>query len=286
MHEGEDEVEKIYAYVNEPGIVPNTKNSRISNIKPFWNWMVQNRYRSEPWPRKIKKVKYVPRPAAPPTELVHEARTYFAMRGKTRQKWAQWRDYAIILTLAVSGARPKEVLSIMPEWVDLHRRLIYLPAKRTKTSVRREIPITEAEDVLKSLMGFHKKHVDAGIFQTDSPLFCGPAGKPYSRFGFAGMWNRVREEAGGWQSQAGDGLRDLNPYDLRHHFATTCIRADMDLITLADILGHATLETTRKYTHLSPEDIAKRGGFIGDYIARFGKDAEKKKRVRKPSLTM
>lgn len=91
------------------------------------------------------------------------------------------------------------------------------------------------------------------------------------------MWNRVRGEAGGWQHQAGDGLRDLNPYDLRHHFTTTCIRADMDLITLADILGHASLETTRKYTHLSPEDIAKRGGFIGDYIARFGRTQRRKR---------
>ena len=35
----------------------------------------------------------------------------------------------------------------------------------------------------------------------------------------------------------------------RHTFATTLIRGDTDLVTVADMLGHARLDTVRTYTH-------------------------------------
>ncbi len=41
---------------------------------------------------------------------------------------------------------------------------------------------------------------------------------------------------------------------LRHTFATTLVRGGTDLVIVAELLGHARLETTRSYTRPSAED--------------------------------
>jgi len=41
---------------------------------------------------------------------------------------------------------------------------------------------------------------------------------------------------------------------LRHTFATTLVRGGTDLVIVAELLGHACLETTRAYTRPSAED--------------------------------
>jgi integrase/recombinase XerC len=41
---------------------------------------------------------------------------------------------------------------------------------------------------------------------------------------------------------------------LRHTFATTLVRGGTDLVIVAELLGHARLETTRIYTRPSAED--------------------------------
>lgn len=45
------------------------------------------------------------------------------------------------------------------------------------------------------------------------------------------------------------GLRDFRPYDMRHTFGTDANENDVDPITIANIMGHTNLNTTRRYTH-------------------------------------
>lgn len=48
------------------------------------------------------------------------------------------------------------------------------------------------------------------------------------------------------------GLSETVPYQLRHEFATMCLDAEIQTTDTADIMGHATDVTTKKwYTHIS-----------------------------------
>lgn len=47
------------------------------------------------------------------------------------------------------------------------------------------------------------------------------------------------------------------PYTLRHTFAVLYIRNGGDSFSLQEILGHSTLEMTRRYVHLARRDVAE-----------------------------
>lgn len=50
------------------------------------------------------------------------------------------------------------------------------------------------------------------------------------------------------------GIRECRLHDLQHKFATRLVLADVDLATVKELLGHASITTTMKYAHPAPED--------------------------------
>lgn len=130
-------------------------------------------------------------------------------------------------TLAATGIRVSELQYITRETVEKGRADIALKGKiRT---------ILLPDKLCRKLLKYAKKEkIASGV------IFVTRSGKRIDR---RQIWAELKELAG----HAGIDSRKVFPHNLRHLFAVTYYQSNKDIVRLADILGHSSVETTRIY---------------------------------------
>ncbi|GAB4463708.1 MAG: tyrosine recombinase XerC [Armatimonadaceae bacterium] len=151
------------------------------------------------------------------------------------------RDALFLELLYASGLRVSELVTLRVGDVDLRRGLIRVRGKGGK---ERLVPV--ARPVLASVAQYQRQ-----LSPPVTPrrfLFARPgANKPLGR---GLVWRTVKRHA------ARAGLRELpSPHWLRHSFATHLLRGGADIRAIQEMLGHARLSTTQRYTHLADERL-------------------------------
>jgi len=136
--------------------------------------------------------------------------------------------------LLATGLRLSNVLRLRWDQVDLRAGLLRVEGSETKNRKELILPLSKwALEVLKR----QPRHIKSPY------VFCRPDGKPYSYI-YQGFKNAlVRAEL----------PSHIRIHDLRHTFASWAIEAGVDIRTLKDLLGHATLTMVLRYSHLSLE---------------------------------
>jgi integrase/recombinase XerC len=156
-----------------------------------------------------------------------------------RAAWIDLRDSAIFVLLYGAGLRIGEALgftkAMVDRLVDTGRDTIEITGKGNKTRLVPLLP--QAIDALKA-------YRDACPFITtlapNDAFFLGARGGPLNP---AIVQKRVRE------IRRSLGLAEsVTPHALRHSFATHLLGAGGDLRTIQELLGHASLSTTQRYT--------------------------------------
>ena len=82
------------------------------------------------------------------------------------------------------------------------------------------------------------------------PVFVTRGGRPMDR---SNIWSEMKRLC----AQAGVAPGKVFPHNLRHLFAFSFYRLEKDIVGLADILGHTSIDTTRIYTRTSPARYAR-----------------------------
>ncbi|MFZ8844090.1 tyrosine-type recombinase/integrase, partial [Thermoflexus sp.] len=145
---------------------------------------------------------------------------------------------AVILLLAHTGLRASELCALRLSDVTLSERKGKIVVRGKGEKVR-EVPLNaEAREALREWLA-------ARPSVPEDALFIGRRG-PLTP---SGVWRIVREYA----RRAGV---EAHPHVLRHTFATRLLReAGADLVAVAEILGHESLNTTARYTRPSESEL-------------------------------
>ena len=148
------------------------------------------------------------------------------------------RDRAVLELLYGSGLRVGEVASLTLDGVDLDRGRVLVRGKGDK---EREVPMSDyAVDALDSWLSAGRPTM-AG--EDGRSMFFNRKGKPFSGRDIRAM---VEQYAG----RLLPGRR-VSPHTLRHSFATHLLEGGADIRAVQELLGHASVATTQRYTHVS-----------------------------------
>lgn len=156
------------------------------------------------------------------------------------------RDRAILELLYAAGLRVSELVGLDWPEVDLSARVVRVLGKGSK---ERMVPFGRpAAEALRAWLGVWET-VRSPSDQADDgePVFLNHQGKRLTD-------RSVRRVIDRWVDAAAVA-KGVHPHTLRHTFATHLLENGADLRAIQELLGHSSLSTTQKYTHLEVERL-------------------------------
>ncbi|MFP6598911.1 MAG: tyrosine recombinase XerC [Deltaproteobacteria bacterium] len=154
------------------------------------------------------------------------------------------RDRALLEVLYSCGLRASECVAL--DWRNIDFELGVVRVEHGKGGKQRVVPVGPAAlDALTEYRHALETAAAAGRNEhpgNEAPVFLNNRGSRLSSRSLARVVTRVLARAG-IQAKAG-------PHTLRHSFATHLLEQGADLRAIQEMLGHASISTTQRYTHL------------------------------------
>jgi integrase/recombinase XerC len=220
---------------------PSTRNRKLAALRAFFRFRV----RTGAIPRDPTEGLPGPRPERRlPGPLGAEEceRLIEVQPSGGRPELLALRDRAIFDVLYGTGLRVGELVGLSVRDFDADRREVRV---RGKGDRERVVPVPGK--AIRSLGAYLERRRRPGLLA--EPLFLNARRGRLSERGVRKLLRRRLLEAG-----IG---RHASPHALRHSYATHLLDADVDLRSIQELLGHARLSTTQRYTHVSTERLTR-----------------------------
>ena len=149
------------------------------------------------------------------------------------------RDRALVELLYGAGLRVSEAVGLRKASVDLENRVVRVVGKGSK---ERLVPLGRpGAEALRRYMALGRPHLDR---RHRPDLFLNARGGALTRAGAFLVLRKLADRAGLEPGR-------VHPHLLRHSFATHLLEGGADLRSVQEMLGHADVSTTERYTHVS-----------------------------------
>ena len=215
------------AILYEKKVKKSTSSRKLAAIRSFYQFCIQKKWMADN-PAKIvstpKQEKTVP------SFLTEEEMAEFLDFPRS-EKVLDLRDKAMLELLYASGIRVSELIGLNLEDLNFDERLIRVKGKGKK---ERMIPFGRTAE--ESLQIYISRKIDEGA------LFLNYRGQRLS--------TRSVERTVSFYIQRSAVRRKISPHSLRHSFASHLLSRGADLRIIQELLGHESLATTQKYTHM------------------------------------
>lgn len=220
-------------------------NDYREGLSQFYTWLQDRGYVTDNPVRRVKKI----RQRRQLIEAFSEAQVKALLEQPDRSTFVGLRDYCFMLTLLDAGLRLSEGLSLKVEDLDLDGMAAKVMGKGNK-----ERRLGLSPRLLAALKPYLRKR-DAAVTTLGLPespwVFPNDIGGRLVPKTMQQHLKRYGEAAGI------RGVR-VSPHTLRHTHAVTFVRAGGDPFTLQKVLGHSSLEMSRRYCELADSDVLKR----------------------------
>lgn len=152
------------------------------------------------------------------------------------------RDRAIFELLYATGMRVGELASLKLADLDLKRRSLRIVGKGNKERV-----VFFGDKALQALSGYREARSQLVRGIDPQFLFLNLQGRRFTETRIRQVLNRHMQQAA--------VQKKISPHAFRHSFATHLLNSGADLRWIQELLGHSSLSTTQKYTHLNLDQL-------------------------------
>jgi integrase/recombinase XerC len=210
---------------------------KLSAVRSFYRYLNKkgvitgNPARLVATPRREKRL--------PAVLTADDAQRLLSVPAKQSDDITALRDSAVLETLYSTGIRAAELVGMNRDDIDRNDRLVRIRGKGRKERI---VPIG------RTALGAIDAYVAQKKEGAENPaVFTGRAGNRLTVRTVQRILESSRKKLGLAQK--------ASPHTLRHSFATHLLEAGADLRAIQELLGHASLSTTQRYTHVNLDSL-------------------------------
>ena len=235
----EEDIKKYLNYLYNKSYNKNTISRKLSGVRSFYNYLYNhdiikiNYFTDVHNPKKIRSLPHYLKTSE--IDKVLDNTNEVTLYGE--------RNKLIVELLYVTGLRVSELVNIKLKDIDKYNKSIKILGKGSKER------IVYYEDNCSKLLNKYLNNTRRKLDKNNSEyLLLNKFGNKLSTRMIRNILNNLT---------IGTSIEQIYPHMIRHTFATTMLNNGADLMTVKELLGHESINTTSIYTHVTNEQIRK-----------------------------
>jgi len=229
--------------LGDRGLDPASQARILSTVRGFFKWLWETRRITKNPASSLRNPKQPKRLPA----FLTEGESQALLNLPPATDFPSSRLACLLELLYASGLRVSELVGLDLQDLLAEQRTLRVLGKGRK---ERLVPFhAQAAVVLEAYLGHRTAFLAAKALPASPALFLNQRGGRLTTTSVRTLLRSALETA---------AVRSrVSPHALRHSFATHLLNRGMDLRAIQELLGHASLSTTQRYTHLGLEELAR-----------------------------